>query len=510
MDKLTVIIPTLWQGSFIYEMLEALNASAFVDEIVLIDNNPNSGYKSTLEKVRHIHTEQNLYVNPSWNYGVSLSKNNNLMLLSDDVRFDVTKIPLILEQLDKKCVIGVHNKAWENSKTFNITKLDGRPHSWGTLVFVRKEDWVDIPEELLIWFGDDWIASKAKTILGVEGIDIETKNETTSSLPRFSPIKRNDVIHWYHKVLGWPMKQTLRAVTEFGLHMNNCIFTTHHTLTKEHAYASLRSLLALQTNPNLVWNNFIIYNTHPDEISDEWLVETVQSLDKHQQIINLLVFPYQDGAYTKTLTQDTINHFQILVENEMNLPGKTLLLKSDYCVSNNFNQIFLEMQPINTIWSLPIHNAKEKVSMEDVYNKLKSPTFDYVDEVTYYRGGTNFPHTPGTMDKPYDERSLLEDGVNETDPRILFISHNIQNDYNLHVFTNDTLSMCLQVCKQVYNPNSTWGGAHDLFNKVWDFNWVTRSTEIRAYGVHMYHGIISPNRNQDRTDPRKVIEGERY
>jgi hypothetical protein len=291
---------------------------------------------------------------------------------------------------------------------------------------------------------------------------------------------------------------------------NNCIFTTHHTLNQNHAYASLRSLFELQTNHDLKWNNFIIYNTHSDELSNEWLVDTVKALDTHGQIENLLVFPYEDGTYPKTLTQDTINHFQILVENEMNQPGKTLLLKSDYCVSNNFNEVFLKIAPINTIWSLPIHNAKEKVELSDIYNKLKAPVFDYVDEVTYYRGGTNFPHTPGTMEQPYDERSLLEKGVDETDPRILFVSHNIQNDYNLHVFTNDILEMCLQICKQVYNPNSTWGGAHDLFNAVWNNNWVNRSTEIRAYGVHMYHGIISPNRSQDRTDPRKVIEGERY
>jgi hypothetical protein len=215
-------------------------------------------------------------------------------------------------------------------------------------------------------------------------------------------------------------------------------------------------------------------------------------------------------AYQKTLTQDTINHFQILLENEMNSPGKTLLLKSDYCVSNNFNQTFMEHTSINSIWSLPIHNAKEKVSMDEIYAKLADQSFVVYDNVTYYRGGTNYPHTPGTMESPYDEQSPLEPGVNETDPRILFVSHNIQNDYNLHVFTNDTLNTCLYICKQVYNLESTWGGAHDLFNVAFKHAGIQRSTEIRAFGVHMYHGIISANRAQDRTDPRKVIDGERY
>ena len=291
--------------------------------------------------------------------------------------------------------------------------------------------------------------------------------------------------------------------------MNNCIFTTHATLTQEHAYHSLYSLLGLQTT-TLRWDNFIVYNTHPETISNDWLVEQIQALDVHNQIDNLLVFPYEVGAYPKTLTQDTINHFQILVDNGMNLPGKTLLLKSDYCVSNNFNQVFAEHTSINSIWSLPIHNAKEKVGMDLIYNRLKDETFVVVDDVTYYRGGTNHPLTPGTMEEPYDEQSPLEPGANETDPRILFVSHNIQNDYNLHVFTNDTLNACLYICKKVYNLESTWGGAHDLFNVAFKYTGVQRSTEVRAFGVHMYHGIMSANRNQDRTDPRKVIDGERY
>lgn len=299
-------------------------------------------------------------------------------------------------------------------------------------------------------------------------------------------------------------------IIKSGLFMNNCIFTTHHTLTTEHAEHSLRSLLSVQTDTEFKWDNFIVYNTHPDEVSNEWLTDTVRKYDVCGMVDNLLVFPYQDGAYPKTLTQDTINHFQILIENEMNLPGKTLLLKSDYCVSNNFNRVFKEVSPINTIWSLPIYNAKEKVPIETIFDKLAQDTFIPSDDVTYYRGGTNHPHTPGTIESPYVEVSPLEKDVNETDSRILFVSHNIQNDYNLHVFTNDTLNLCLQICQRVYNPQATWGGAHDLFNVAFQHGGILRGTETRAFGVHMYHGIISPNRNQDRTDPRKVIEGERY
>lgn len=290
--------------------------------------------------------------------------------------------------------------------------------------------------------------------------------------------------------------------------MNNCIFTTHATLTERHADMSLDSLLVRQTK-DLRWDNFIIYNTHPETISNEWLIKTIQKKDTKNLINNLLVFPYEVGVYPKTLTQDTINHFSILVDNEMNVPGKTLLLKSDYYLSENFNEVFAEQTDVNTIWSLPIYNAKEKLSDELIIRKAQQSTFTPIDDFTYYRGGTNDPVTPGTLTNPYVELSPLGKWSDETDPHILFVSHNIQNDYNLHVFTNDTLKMSLEICQQIYNPHSTYGGAHDLFNVAFQ-NGINRSTEIRAFGVHIYHGIISPNRTQDRTDPRKIVEGERY
>lgn len=293
--------------------------------------------------------------------------------------------------------------------------------------------------------------------------------------------------------------------------MNNCIFTTHATLTKAHAEHSLRSLFEKQTNHDVIWENFIVYNTHANEIPNAWLTKLIKTMaGDFGQIANLFVFPYEDGLYPKTLTQDTMNHLQLLSENEMNAPGKTLLLKSEYCVSNNFNEVFQQQSNINMIWSLPIHNAKEKVTIDEIYAKLGDPIFIPIDEVTYYRGGTNAPFTPGTMDDPYDERSLYEPDIDETDPRFKFVSHNIQNDYNLHVFSNDILSTCLRICRRVYDPRSTWGGAHDLFNGAFKLGHVRRCTETRAYGVHMYHGIISDNRSEDRTDPRKIITGERY
>jgi len=289
--------------------------------------------------------------------------------------------------------------------------------------------------------------------------------------------------------------------------MNNCIFTTHATLNKIHAENSLRSLLINQSE-DIVWDWFIIYNTHPHEIPNEWLENKIKELDVNGYIKNLAIFPYDSLNCPKTLTQDTINQFGVLVENELCTPGKTLLLKSDYCLSTNFNKVFKNHRDINSIWSLPIYNAKSKVSQLDIDKLCKLEKFDYIAPETYFRGGTNHPFTPGTREDTWQEAS--SNGELDTHPSIKFVGSNVQTDYNVHVFTNDIIPLCYQIAKKALDPKITWGSTHGLFYTAFDYAGIERSTEIGSFGVHMYHTIISENHKTERGDARKLIKGEEY
>jgi hypothetical protein len=73
--------------------------------------------------------------------------------------------------------------------------------------------------------------------------------------------------------------------------MNTCIFTTHTTLDLKHADYSLKSLLSLQSN-DIVWNNFVIYNTHEHELSNSELIELIKKYDIKNYIQDILIFPY--------------------------------------------------------------------------------------------------------------------------------------------------------------------------------------------------------------------------
>ena len=286
--------------------------------------------------------------------------------------------------------------------------------------------------------------------------------------------------------------------------MNTCIFTTHATLDLNHADYSLRSLLELQSE-DIVWDNFIIYNTHEHEIDNNSILELISKYDVKNYIKDIRLFPYDPNKNKKNLLQDIRNWYDISLALEADkTTGKTLWLKSDYCVSNNFNKIFKEHTDENSMWSLPIYNAKQKISYDTILNKLDKETFEATDTETYYRGGDNPNNNLLNTEQSPNGEMDYHSSIN-------YVSHNYVHDFNLHVITNDTIATGRDIAyhPQVFDMNSTWGGPHNLFFNLKNMG-VNYSGEYRAYGIHMFHEIISENRDKDREDDRKLHIGEKY
>jgi hypothetical protein len=286
--------------------------------------------------------------------------------------------------------------------------------------------------------------------------------------------------------------------------MNTCIFATHTTLNLVHAEYSLKALLELQQT-GITWDNFVIYNTHEHELSNQDLLYLIDKYDTRRCVKEIFLFPYDSKLNKKNLLQDIRNWYDIGVSLGLqNNPGKILWLKSDYCVSNNFNKILLEHKVHNFMWSLPTLGAKQKISYDQILNKLALPEFTPCDFETYYRGGDN----PNNQ-IPNEEISPNEEM--DYHPSINYVSHNYVHDFNLHVMSNDTLELGRELAyhPEVFDMSSTWGGPHNLFFGL-RHNGVDFSGEHRAYGIHMFHEIISENRLEDRGDERKLYVGEKY
>ncbi len=100
MEKYSVVIPTLWKSNRIGKLLFDLIKCEFVDEIILIDN-AGKFFENfeALDKVKLVQVEENMYVNPSWNLGVMVAKNDSIALVNDDINFNPNIFGVITKEI---------------------------------------------------------------------------------------------------------------------------------------------------------------------------------------------------------------------------------------------------------------------------------------------------------------------------------------------------------------------------------------------------------------------------
>ena len=99
-DKFTIIIPTMWRYQPFVKFLTDLLDHELIHEVIIINNDksktpelPNSS------KLRLVDYGGNIYVNPSWNRGVRLSNTENVVIINDDLIFDL-RVFKKLQQID--------------------------------------------------------------------------------------------------------------------------------------------------------------------------------------------------------------------------------------------------------------------------------------------------------------------------------------------------------------------------------------------------------------------------
>jgi hypothetical protein len=184
MEKFSIIIPTIWKSEYTMELLERYSKSDYVGEIILIDNAPTKDI--VMEKLIHIKEDTNTYVNPAWNKGVKLSNYDNITISNDDIIFNIDEYFNYITKLNPFVdygYIGSHSENYELTETTNARIEPCNNESefgWGCLFSFHKSKWIDIPNELKIWYGDNLIHIWHKPTLRLRGFKIKTKMSTSS------------------------------------------------------------------------------------------------------------------------------------------------------------------------------------------------------------------------------------------------------------------------------------------------------------------------------------------
>ena len=357
-NKLSIIIPTILKNTRIFNMLiQQLVKDNAVDEILIIDNSLK-GFSFNSEKIK-VHTpEQNMFVNPSWNYGVEHAKNNYVGILNDDLLLSDNICSEILEFLktsDEIGIVGIESSSVINDRLrdfeaypkcstnlkFNPIKDIRRDKNfcWGSAMFGKKENFYKIPEEMLIYCGDDYYmlmnAKNGKTNYAFTNTEIKHCHSLSSASPEFSKIRENDKNFYaqldpefkkhlqYKKITGWIQQifsiqnskdRTHKTITILGFKINlkrkaikNLRFLVHlHLYYHEQIDYFIEKLKNIH---NCDWDLVVTVNKSDDKSS-----EKILNFKPNAQIIEVENLGYDILPFLKVIKSTNINDYDYIIK----------------------------------------------------------------------------------------------------------------------------------------------------------------------------------------------------
>lgn len=190
----SVIIPTLWKSDKTINLIKNFSKNNNVSEIILIDNDPKNSLivNQNIDKLKVFSFNENQYVNPSWNFGVEKSTSEYIMLVNDDIILDTNLLNNI--EVPEKTILGVHESCYKIKENENVIteNAESITYGFGCLMIFQKKYYIKIPNELKIWFGDNFLFKIFENKKYIKGIKIETIMSSTSERPEFKKIIRSD------------------------------------------------------------------------------------------------------------------------------------------------------------------------------------------------------------------------------------------------------------------------------------------------------------------------------
>jgi hypothetical protein len=197
----SVIIPTLWKSDKIKPLIQSLIDCEMVNDIFIVSNerNPLENEYNPMwisnNKVNIYCAKENFYVNYSWNWGVNCVPMKNIAILNDDIIIDTNVFSFLNDKLTDVGIVGMcfENYVLKQSVSMNLTDVVERPYGFGCAMFIHKSNYVDIPFDLKIACGDDYLIKYAKgKAKKLYGCKIESDISTTTRLPEFGMIQFED------------------------------------------------------------------------------------------------------------------------------------------------------------------------------------------------------------------------------------------------------------------------------------------------------------------------------
>ena len=186
-NKFSIIIPTMWSSNYLIKMMDIYDRCDLIDDVILIDNAPNRKFKLTSKKLNIVTKGSNIYVNPAWNWGVNLAKNDNIIIMNDDLLFNENDFIDLLNQsaavLKDNMIIGPAESCFsQRGLTIDKLKINETNnlfnYGFGTCMIMKSSSYTIIPDDILIFHGDV-MQYKTNKVFLFSGIEIKTPMSAT-------------------------------------------------------------------------------------------------------------------------------------------------------------------------------------------------------------------------------------------------------------------------------------------------------------------------------------------
>lgn len=190
----SVIIPTLQRSPRLKHLVRICADHPLVLEVLIINNAPVP-LKFESSKVRVLDQAENIYVNPAWNLGAREARGELLAILNDDILFDVQALDYSAKLLRRGWVglVGPSASCFRSPEgpiAWRLATHENIPNRFGVFMCLRRSDYVPIPEQLRIWYGDDWLfLQQRRPNVALMGTAFDTEMGTTSGSPEFRELR---------------------------------------------------------------------------------------------------------------------------------------------------------------------------------------------------------------------------------------------------------------------------------------------------------------------------------
>lgn len=206
-----IIIPTMWAVSTFIDALTVYTSSKLVNKIIIIDNDKRNRPKAeilTHPKIELVSYGKNIYVNPAWNEGVRRAKTDIIAIINDDIIVDESVFKMVCDfKLSPGDLIGVNLRGYQNNYKIDdyihteeqIVKMNydsskpvgGQAWAFGICMFMLRESYIEIPQLYQVWYGDDYLAQRAKYVYGINSNKI--KGKISETLVKHMAQKESDI-----------------------------------------------------------------------------------------------------------------------------------------------------------------------------------------------------------------------------------------------------------------------------------------------------------------------------